>query len=66
MFETNQKLASGVSIIVPCYNEEGAVAETVESITTVLDQVDKSESSFEAEMIFVNDGSHDRTLEILR
>ncbi len=66
MFETNQKLEPGLSIIVPCYNEEGAVAETVESITAVLAQVDKSESPFEAEMIFVNDGSHDRTLEKLR
>jgi len=48
-----------VSIIVPCYNEESSVKETVESIL-------KSEYPNKLEVIIVNDGSKDNTLKFAR
>ena len=62
----NTDLKPGVTVVVPCYNEEGAVTETVEAIAAVLDlgATDKNKP-FNSEMIFVNDGSKDNTLKIL-
>ena len=47
------------SIVVPCYNEEGSIADTVEKLTASLD------SRGDYELIVVNDGSKDRTADIL-
>ena len=67
MLPNHTVLHSGVSVVVPCYNEEGAVEETVRAIAAVLDTASMdSESPFESEMIFVNDGSADGTLVILQ
>jgi len=50
-----------ISIIVPCYNEE-------ESIPLFYDEINKVIKKMKAkfELIFINDGSKDMTLEILR
>lgn len=50
-----------LSIIVPCYNEE-------ESIPLFFEEVEKVSSQIQhtIEYIFVNDGSKDRTLDVLR
>lgn len=49
-----------VSIIIPAYNEEATIAELLKSVRAqVVDGVD-------FEVIVINDGSRDRTLEILR
>jgi dolichol-phosphate mannosyltransferase len=51
-----------ISIIIPCFNEEQVIAHTYE-------RVHKAMQSFDHrgyELIFINDGSRDRTLEILR
>jgi glycosyltransferase involved in cell wall biosynthesis len=67
MIPSPKNLKPGVSVVVPCYNEEGAVRETVEAVANVLNKAASDEASpFESEMIFVNDGSGDRTLEILQ
>ena len=50
----------GVTIVVPCFNEEESVAATVEQVSRALDAIELA-----GEMIFVNDGSHDATLSIL-
>ncbi len=50
-----------ISIVVPCYNEEEVIEESYKEIKKVL-----VENGYEHEIIFVNDGSNDRTLEILR
>ncbi len=50
----------GVSVIVPCFNEEASVGAMVEQIRQALARVEVP-----AEAIFVNDGSHDGTLAIL-
>lgn len=51
-----------ISLVVPCYNEE-------ETVNLFYDEIQKIKSDFKGvsfEMIFVNDGSSDKTLEILR
>ena len=50
-----------LSIIVPCYNEEAVVAVTYERLKKVLSGLENVSSG----IIFINDGSHDRTREIL-
>lgn len=51
-----------VSLIVPCYNEEPALPFFYEAVSQVTDRLPDYEFSF----IFVNDGSKDGTLQILR
>ncbi|MBR3156732.1 MAG: glycosyltransferase family 2 protein [Methanobrevibacter sp.] len=48
-----------LSIVVPCYNEE-------ESVTMFLDDIQKTLVAFDYEVLFINDGSSDSTLEIIR
>ena len=57
-FDRNQ--SPGCSVVVPCYPEEAVVAETVRQIRDVLER-----ESFDWEMVFVDDGSTDRTGTIL-
>lgn len=49
-----------LSIIVPCYNEEKVVSLFYKEATKVLKKMD-----YDYEVIFVNDGSSDKTLEII-
>lgn len=50
-----------ISVIVPCYNEEEAIPYFYEAIETV-----RKEMGDRFEYIFVNDGSKDGTLKVLR
>ena len=50
-----------ISIIVPCYNEQEALPFFYEEVTAILDVM-----PYDYEILFVNDGSEDNTLEILR
>lgn len=50
-----------LSVVVPCYDEEAAIRATHARLTEVLPGI---ESSYE--ILYVNDGSRDRTLPILR
>ncbi len=50
----------GCSVIVPCYQEQGAVEQTVHEVDHALASMD-----CESEMVFVNDGSSDNTGTIL-
>lgn len=56
--ETIERL---LSIVVPCYNEEAVIDATLERL---VDECDKLEG-LAAEIICVDDGSRDRTLELL-
>ena len=49
------------SLIIPVYNEESMIPELYRRVSAVMDQLDGA-----SELIFINDGSRDRTLELLR
>jgi glycosyltransferase involved in cell wall biosynthesis len=51
---------NGVSIVIPAYNEEGAIEDGVRGVLDVMDN-----SELEYELIVVDDGSSDNTSEIL-
>lgn len=54
-----------LSCIVPCYNEEAALPYFLTEIRKVADKMSAT-FPLQFEFLFVNDGSKDRTLEILR
>lgn len=54
-----------LSIVVPCYNEEEAIPVFYKETTRVLETMNLSKDQ-EVEFIFVDDGSSDRTLEVLK
>ncbi|MDX6692867.1 MAG: polyisoprenyl-phosphate glycosyltransferase [Blastocatellia bacterium] len=51
-----------ISVIVPCYNEEEVIRETHSRLTSLLSQLD----GFDYEIVYVDDGSRDRTPEMLQ
>lgn len=50
-----------ISLIVPCYNEGEVLYTTYEAVEKVME-----EAHFRYELIFINDGSRDTTLKVLR
>ncbi|MCQ2563562.1 MAG: glycosyltransferase family 2 protein [Mogibacterium sp.] len=50
-----------ISLIIPCYNEEKALPLFYEEASRVLSTMD-----VDCEMLFINDGSRDNTLEVLK
>ena len=50
-----------ISVVVPVFNEERAVASTMKQLKEVMDK-----SGYDYEIIAVNDGSRDKSLEILK
>ena len=64
-----------ISLVVPCYNEEDSIPlfqEEVERVFAEMNSIDSLDSAFEEhgsirfEVIYVDDGSRDRTLDILQ
>ncbi|HYP52442.1 MAG TPA: glycosyltransferase family 2 protein [Pyrinomonadaceae bacterium] len=55
--------ALAVSVVVPCYNEEGVIRETHRRLTAVLEGVCGPEGF---EIVYVDDGSRDGTARVLR
>ena len=51
----------GLSVVIPCFNEEDVLHALVDALTTELARVAE-----EFEVILVDDGSADRTLEVMR
>lgn len=51
-----------ISVVVPCYNEEKSLPHFYNEIKTVM----KEMKEYEFEIIFVNDGSKDETLNIIK
>lgn len=49
-----------LSVIIPCYNEELVIEETYKRLLNILDKIGN-----EYELIFINDGSRDKTYGIL-
>jgi glycosyltransferase involved in cell wall biosynthesis len=54
-------MSKNISIVIPSFNEAGNIAELVQRLTAVLRSV-----PYTYEVIFVDDGSSDNTLEILK
>ncbi|MBQ9898598.1 MAG: glycosyltransferase family 2 protein [Ruminococcus sp.] len=55
-----------VSVVVPCYNEQEVLPMFYDEITKVTDQMKADFPELSFEYLFVNDGSKDNTLNILR
>ncbi|HRR75428.1 MAG TPA: glycosyltransferase family 2 protein [Ruminococcus sp.] len=55
-----------VSIVVPCYNEQEVLPMFYEEITKVTGEMTAKWPELEFEYLFINDGSKDNTLPILR
>jgi len=51
----------GISVVIPVLNEEGSVGELVQRLVAVLESMGTT-----WEVLFIDDGSRDRTVEILR
>lgn len=51
------------SCVVPCYNEESAIPYYYEQMQGIMEQM---KESLEFELVFIDDGSSDRTLEVLK
>ena len=60
------KKIAKLAIIVPCYNEEEILPQSIKSLDKVYQNLLKEKLiSAESFLIFVNDGSHDKTWEII-
>jgi glycosyltransferase involved in cell wall biosynthesis len=57
----SEQLKGGISIVIPAYNEEGAISSGIREIREVMKPQD-----YEYEIIVVDDGSQDRTAELAR
>ena len=51
-----------LSIVIPCYNEEDAILETIKRLKAFCSEL----TNLDVELIFVDDGSRDRTRELLK
>ena len=51
-----------LSVVVPCFNEEAAIRETHRQLVATLETV----PDLDFEIVYVDDGSHDSTLNLLR
>lgn len=51
-----------VSILVPCYNEEASLPKLYEEIESLMDSV----TDYDWELFFINDGSCDKTIDIIK
>ncbi len=56
-----EQAASGISIVIPAFNEEGAISSSIREIREVMKLQD-----YAYEIIVVDDGSEDRTAELAR
>src|SRR3954468_4130648 len=53
--------SKSVSVVIPCFNEEGNLRETHRRVTEAV-----SQAGIQYEVVYVDDGSHDMTPELLR
>lgn len=51
-----------ISVVIPCYNEEEVIATTVDRLHAMTKEL----AAYQFELIFVNDGSADKTIAILQ
>ena len=55
-----------LTIVVPCYNEEEVLPETKKELSNILNTlIDDEQVSEESKILFVNDGSQDKTWQLI-
>ncbi|AQY50650.1 glycosyltransferase [Listeria weihenstephanensis FSL R9-0317] len=54
-------MAKKISVVIPLYNEEAVIEQTYERMTHVMEQL-----AMDYELLFVNDGSKDKTLSLVQ
>lgn len=62
LFNEVKEKAQLLSVVIPCYNEEEVIRETMSRLKLFCAEL----QDLSIELIFVDDGSHDRTREILK
>lgn len=55
-----------LTIVVPCYNEEEALPLFYDEISRTIDDFKNTEPDLSFELLFIDDGSKDRTIEIIK
>ncbi|GAW99167.1 glycosyltransferase family 2 protein [Secundilactobacillus mixtipabuli] len=55
-----------LSLIVPCYNEQESINIFYDAVAKVFDTINETSERYQPEYLFVNDGSSDKTLSILK
>ena len=55
-----------LTVVVPCYNEEESIPFFYEEMLKTIEVFNKDFPSVEFEMLFIDDGSKDKTLKVLR
>jgi dolichol-phosphate mannosyltransferase len=58
----DNKVKKKISIVIPCFNEEDALPETIEAFKSFIAE----RANYEFEVIFIDDGSIDKTLSMLQ
>ncbi|MCD8014785.1 MAG: glycosyltransferase family 2 protein [Lachnospiraceae bacterium] len=60
-------MADRLAIVVPCYNEEAVLPESIRQLAGLLEELkEKEQIAMDSMLVFVDDGSSDRTWEIIR
>lgn len=54
-----------IAIIVPCYNEEAVLPETTKRLAAVIDRLMEDHAANEGVVLYVDDGSSDKTWELI-
>ena len=55
-----------LTIVVPCYNEEEVLPETVKELGNILNNlIDERKIATDSKILFVNDGSKDKTWQLI-
>ncbi|GLB47056.1 bactoprenol glucosyl transferase [Philodulcilactobacillus myokoensis] len=55
-----------IGLIVPCYNEEQSIKLFYKTTDQVFQKMNQDEKKYEPEYLFINDGSSDNTLKIMK
>lgn len=64
--QTERRDAPRLTIVVPCYNEESVLPETIEQLCLLLQRlIDHGNIKADSSAVFVDDGSRDKTWEII-
>ncbi len=55
-----------LTIVVPCYNEEAALPLFYDEISRTMEDFKNTDADIAFELLFIDDGSKDKTLEIIK